>query len=366
MPSKSELFKSQGSVCTSLAKTRFLVSGGAGFIGSHVAEYYAKRGAEVTVLDNLSRSSMLGKSIGNPFYNWNYLRNNYKNVRLIKGDVRDFGEVRKASRGVDVIVHAAAQVAVTTSLNDPRADFEVNALGTVNILEVARLNDADVLLCSTNKVYGENVNKIPIKEGERRYCFASEKYRNGIPETLPIDLCGHSPYGCSKLAGDVYAQDYSHTYGLKTGVFRMSCIYGERQFGVEDQGWLSWFVIATLTDRPIIIYGNGKQVRDVLFVDDLIRAFDSFVLSSLRHEVFNIGGGFENTLSLIELLALLEKLTGKIANVSFADWRHADQKVYISDISKATEKLSWQPKISPEEGVKRLVNWVSKSIELFK
>ncbi|MEM3816154.1 MAG: NAD-dependent epimerase/dehydratase family protein, partial [Candidatus Bathyarchaeia archaeon] len=149
---------------------------------------------------------------------------------------------------------------------DPRMDFDVNALGTFNVLEAARLNDASIIFLSTNKVYGGNVNKIPVKEEGKRYCFADERYRNGIPETFLVDLCGHSPYGCSKLSADIYVQDYAYTYGLKTGVFRLSCIYGERQFGVEDQGWLSWFVIATLTDRPITIYGDGKQVRDVLYV----------------------------------------------------------------------------------------------------
>lgn len=340
---------------------KVLVTGGAGFVGSHVAQYYAKRGSEVVVFDNLSRVEILGKSVGDPLYNWNYLKNNYRDVELVKGDIRSFEEVKVASKDVDAIVHTAAQVAVTTSLSDPRTDFEINAFGTFNVLEAARLNDAALILCSTNKVYGENVNKIPVKEEGKRYCFADEKYRNGIPETFSVDLCGHSPYGCSKLAADLYVQDYAHTYGLKTGVFRMSCIYGVRQFGVEDQGWVAWFVIATLTDRPLTIYGDGKQVRDVLYVKDLVEAFDKFLNSNLKHEVFNIGGGPENTLSLLELL---EELTGRRPKISFADWRLADQKVYISDITKAKEKLGWKPKISPREGVKRLVKWVSSNISL--
>lgn len=340
---------------------KVLVTGGAGFVGSHVAQYYAKRGSEVVVFDNLSRVEILGKSVGDPLYNWNYLKNNYRDVELVKGDIRSFEEVKVASKDVDAIVHTAAQVAVTTSLSDPRTDFEINAFGTFNVLEAARLNDAALILCSTNKVYGENVNKIPVKEEGKRYCFADEKYRNGIPETFSVDLCGHSPYGCSKLAADLYVQDYAHTYGLKTGVFRMSCIYGVRQFGVEDQGWVAWFVIATLTDRPLTIYGDGKQVRDVLYVKDLVEAFDKFLNSNLKHEVFNIGGGPENTLSLLELL---EELTGRRPKISFADWRLADQKVYISDITKAKEKLGWKPEISPREGVKRLVKWVSSNISL--
>jgi CDP-paratose 2-epimerase len=345
---------------------KILVTGGAGFIGSHVAEHYAKEGSEVIVLDNLSRVEILGRKMGDPIYNWNYLKNNYRNIKLIKADIRNFEEVKAISKDVDAIVHAAAQVAVTTSLSDPRIDFEINAFGTFNVLEAARLNDAALIFCSTNKVYGENVNKIPVKEEEKRYCFADEKYRNGIPETFPIDLTGHSPYGCSKLAADIYVQDYAYTYGLKTGVFRMSCIYGERQFGVEDQGWISWLTIATLTGKPITIYGDGKQVRDVLYVGDLMDAFDKFLNSKLKHEVFNIGGGPKNTLSLLELLEMLKRMSGVNPKVSFAEWRPADQKVYISNINRAKTSLSWEPKTSPENGVKRLVNWVSNNIELFK
>lgn len=344
---------------------KLLVTGGAGFVGSHVAEYYAKRGSEVLVFDNLSRVEILGKSVGDPLYNWNYLKNNYGNVELVKGDIGRFEEVKAASKDVDAIVHTAAQVAVTTSLSDPRTDFEINALGTFNVLEAARLNDAALVFCSTNKVYGENVNKIPVREEKKRYCFADEKYKNGIPETFPIDLCGHSPYGCSKLAADIYMQDYAHTYGLKTGVFRMSCIYGERQFGVEDQGWVAWFVIASLTNKQITIYGDGKQVRDVLYVTDLVEAFSAFANSKLKHEVFNMGGGSENTLSLLELLDLLKELTGRSPQTSIADWRQVDQKVYVSDISKAERLLNWRPRVRPRESVEKLVNWVNTNSGLF-
>jgi len=343
---------------------KILVTGGAGFVGSHVAEYYAKRGEEVVVLDDLSRTRVLGKVVGDPLYNWNYLKQ-YKNVVLVKGDVRDFEKVREVARGVDAIIHAAAQVAVTSSIVNPRLDFEINALGTFNVLEAARLEDSSLVFTSTNKVYGENVNKIPVVERETRYEYADPKFKDGIPETFPVDLTSHSPYGCSKLAADIYVQDYAHTYGLKTGVFRMSCIYGERQFGVEDQGWVSWFAIATLTGKPITIYGNGKQVRDVLYVSDLVDAFDKFLNSKLKHEVFNIGGGPENTLSLIELLDMLRKLTGKSPRLTFADWRIADQKVYVSNISKAKRLLNWKPEVDPNKGLKKLVEWISQNMGLF-
>ena len=337
---------------------KVLVTGGAGFVGSHVAEYYARKGYEVVVFDNLSRAELLGHKT-NMVYNWNYLKR-YENIELIKGDIRDFEKLKDAAKNADAIIHTAAQTAVTTSLRNPRTDFEINAVGTFNVLEAARLseNNPCVIYCSTNKVYGNNVNKIAVIEKEKRYEFADERYKNGIPEDFPTDLCEHTPYGCSKFAGDVYVQDYAHTYGLKTGVFRMSCIYGERQFGVEDQGWVAWFAIATLLNKPITIYGDGKQVRDVLYVKDLIRAYDLFINSNLKQAVFNIGGGPENTLSLLELLDLLEGLTGKRAKISYENWRPSDQKVYISDISKVKEKLRWNPKVGPKEGVKKLLSWI--------
>jgi len=344
---------------------KILVTGGAGFVGSHVAEHYAMKGSEVIVLDNLSRVEILGKSVGDSLYNWNYLKQ-YGNVKLVKGDIRNFEQVKEAAKDVDAIIHAAAQVAVTTSITNPRIDFEINTLGTFNILEVARLEDSSLIFTSTNKVYGENVNKIPVIEKETRYEYADPSFREGIPETFPIDLTRHNPYGCSKLAADIYVQDYAYTYGLKTGVFRMSCIYGERQFGIEDQGWISWLTIASLTGKPITIYGDGKQVRDVLYVRDLIDAFDKFLNSSLKHEVFNIGGGPKNTLSLLELLEILKRMSGLNPKISFAEWRPADQKVYISNINKAKTLLNWEVKKSPEDGVRRLVNWISNNIGLFK
>jgi len=343
---------------------RVLITGGAGFIGSHVAEYYAIKGEEVVVLDNLSRTEILGK-VGDPLYNWNYLKR-YVNVKLVKGDIRNFEQVKEAAKDVNAIIHVAAQVAVTTSIANPRIDFEINMLGTFNVLEVARLEDASLIFASTNKVYGENVNRIPVIEKETRYEYADPNFREGIPETFPIDLAGHSPYGCSKLAADIYVQDYAYTYSLKTGVFRMSCIYGERQFGVEDQGWVSWFAIATLTGKPIIIYGDGKQVRDVLYVEDLVNAFDKFLNSNLKHEVFNIGGGPKNTLSLLELLEMLKRMSGMDPKISFTDWRPADQKVYISNINKAKILLNWEPKTTPEDSIRRLVNWILNNIGLFK
>jgi CDP-paratose 2-epimerase len=349
---------------------KILVTGGGGFIGSHVAEYFAKRGNEVVVFDNLSRSELLKTAVKREeiaLYNWNYLRE-LDNVELVRGDIRRRDDVEKAAKDVDAIIHTAAQVAVTSSLDDPISDFEINALGTFNVLEAARKSKErpTVIYCSTNKVYGENVNKIPVEEKGKRYVFAD--YKQGIPEDFSIDNCAHTPYGCSKLTGDLYVQDYGRREEIETGVFRMSCIYGTRQFGSEDQGWVAHFIISTLTDRPITIYGDGKQLRDVLFVTDLVELFDRFLDKSDKYsgEVFNAGGGPTNTLSLLELLELLEKETSIRPQVSYSGWRPSDQKVYISDISKAKKKLGWEPKIGVEEGVSKLISFVRENKELFK
>ncbi len=343
---------------------RILVTGGAGFIGSHVAERYAREGHEVILFDNLSRGSLLNKEIMNPDANVKFLKQ-FKNVSFVRESVADSKALSSAAKGCDAIFHLAAQTAVTSSVSNPRADFEVNALGTFNALEAARANDVkSFIYSSTNKVYGDNVNTLGVREVGNRYHFDG-KYSNGVPESLSIDLCEHTPYGVSKLTGDLYVQDYSYIYGLKTGVFRMSCIYGTRQFGVEDQGWVAWFAIATLLGKPITICGDGKQVRDALFATDLVALYDSFLKSKLKHGVFNAGGGPENTLSLLQLLDILEKITGKRSKVTYSGWRPSDQKVFIADISKARQQLGWQPKVSPEQGVKMLVAWVQENKGMF-
>jgi CDP-paratose 2-epimerase len=335
---------------------KILVTGGAGFIGSHVAEFYSPAN-DVVIYDNLSRGQTLGTDRRNERYNLNYIREKNPKLKFFDADLRDFESLGKASKSTDAIIHTAGQVAVTTSLRDPRADFETNALGTLNVLEAARVNDSAIVFCSTNKVYGENVNSIALREEATRYVFSDPRYGMGIPDDFPIDHTKHSPYGTSKLAADLYVQEYAQTYGLKTGVFRMSCIYGERQFGVEDQGWVAWFVIAALKGDPITIYGDGKQVRDVLYVRDLVAAFSRFLQSELKHGVFNMGGGPENTLSLVELLEMIRNITGRQPTIKHDGWRAADQRVYISDIRKVSEALKWRPLTSPSKGVRNLINW---------
>ncbi len=342
-----------------------LITGGAGFIGSHIAEFYARQGFDITIMDNFSRPKLLNKEIKNIDFNIKFLRNAFPKIKFIKEDINNTGKLNEAAKGADVIFHTAAQTAVTTSVTNPRADFETNAMGSFNVLEAARKNDVKtVIYCSTNKVYGDNVNNVKVIEGKKRYSF-EPKYANGISETFPLDLCEHTPYGVSKFIGDLYAQDYSHIYGIRTGVFRMSCIYGTRQFGVEDQGWVAWFTIAALLGKPITIYGNGKQVRDVLYVTDVVRLYDSFLNSKLKHGVFNTGGGARNTMSLIELREILKDVTGKESEMSFSDWRPSDQKVFIADISKAEKQLGWKPLVTPKEGVAKLAAWVEQNKAIF-
>ncbi len=338
---------------------RFLITGGAGFIGSNLVSRLLRRGEQVTVYDNLGRS---GSRL-----NLQWLRETYgdQSFDLVSADVRDAEATQEAAKGADVIVHLAAQVAVTTSVHQPRPDFEINALGTFNVLEAARASKRNpiVLYASTNKVYG-GMENVEVVEEAGGYRYQGLPY--GASEEQPLDF--HSPYGCSKGTGDQYVRDYHRIYGLPTVVFRQSCIYGPRQFGVEDQGWVAWFVIAAITGRPITIYGDGKQVRDVLFVDDLLDAYDAAIekIDRAAGQVYNVGGGPEKTLSIWQEFApILERLVGKPIPVSQGEWRPGDQRVYISDIRKAGQELGWQPKVGVEEGVRRLYEWVQANRKLF-
>ena len=345
---------------------KVLVTGGAGMVGSHAAEFWAGQGHEVTVLDNLMRSTLFKSQRESVEYNWRALGGR-PGIRLVKGDVRSREDVQGAiGGGVDAVLHAAGQPGVGFSIEHPEEDFAINALGTLNVLEVVRRRcpKAAFLYCSTNKVYGTNVDRVPIIERPSRYAFSDGIA--GISEAFSVDSAGHTPYGVSKLSGELYVRDYAHTYGLRTAVFRMSCIYGTRQFGFEDQGWVAHFAISTSLGRPITVYGNGKQVRDVLYVEDLIHAFDRFISSPLPHGVFNVGGGPTQTVSLQELLDLLERLTRKRSPVTYADWRPSDQKVYISDLARVQGALPWKPCVSFEDGLSRLVAWVGEHRELFQ
>jgi CDP-paratose 2-epimerase len=337
----------------------YLITGGAGFIGSNYVQRLLERGEQVTIYDNLSRP---GAAL-----NLKWLSQGHSDgaFELIVGDVRDVALLTATARSADVIVHLAGQVAVTTSVTHPREDFECNALGTFNVLEAARLSgrNPNILYASTNKVYG-GMEEVRVLEKDTRYEYAD--YPLGMPESINLDF--HSPYGCSKGTGDQYVRDYYRIYSLPTVVFRQSCIYGPRQFGIEDQGWLAWFIIAAITQRPITIYGNGKQVRDVLQVDDLLDIYDLAVakIETTAGQVYNIGGGAQNTISVWkEFSPKLERLLGRQIPVSWSDWRPGDQPVYISDIRKAEKQLGWKPKINVDEGLQRLYQWVFENRHLF-
>jgi len=338
---------------------QYLITGGAGFIGSNYAARLLEHGEDVVVFDNLSR---VGAQRNIDWLNDTFGKDSF---RLIQADIRDFSKIRQAAGGADVIVHLAAQVAVTTSVREPREDFEINALGTFNVLEAARASDRNpiVLYASTNKVYG-GMEDVGVIGEETRYRYADLPM--GVSEAQPLDF--HSPYGCSKGAGDQYVRDYGRIYGLPTVVLRQSCIYGPRQFGVEDQGWLAWFVIAAVIGKPISIYGDGKQVRDILFVEDLLDAYDLCVerIEEVSGAIYNIGGGPENTISVwAEFGPLLEALLGRKLPVRMDDWRPGDQRIFVSDIRKAERELGWIPKVSVQKGLERLFTWVKTNRHLF-
>ena len=337
----------------------YLITGGAGFIGSNYVHRLVQRGESVTIYDNLSRAgaprnlAWLEKTFGKNAF------------RLIKGDVRNAEQMAEAAKNADVIVHLAGQVAVTTSVTNPRDDFEANALGTFNALEAARLSGRDPIFIysSTNKVYG-GMDDVELIEEATHWLY--KDLVEGCAETQPLDF--HSPYGNSKGAGDQYTRDYARIYGLRSAVFRQSCIYGPRQFGVEDQGWLAWMMIAAVTGKQITIYGDGKQVRDVLHVNDLLNAYDLAIenIDIAKGQVYNMGGGTRNVMSVwTEFGPILERLLGKKIEVARGDWRPGDQKVFYADFRKAKRELGWEPKIDLEEGIEMLFEWVKANKELF-
>ena len=337
---------------------KILITGGAGFIGVNSAHHFAKKGHRVVIFDNLSREGS--------DKNLEWIQSEFE-VDFFKGDLRkfvDLVDVFSNNGKFDLILHLAAQVAVTTSVTDPYDDFEINALGTFNLLEATRRYSPNTafIYSSTNKVYGE-MEDLNIIQNNGRYMY--QDLSEGVDETRNLDF--HSPYGCSKGAADQYCRDYHRIYGLKTIVLRQSCIYGYRQFGIEDQGWVAWFCIASALGKPITIYGDGKQIRDVLFIDDLVKAFELAFKNRRKAagQIFNIGGGPQNTMSLHELLEFLERQKGEEIPVKYENWRPGDQKVFVGNINKAKKELRWQPTVNPVEGVAKLYNWVTENKKLF-
>jgi CDP-paratose 2-epimerase len=337
-----------------------LITGGAGFIGSNYADHLLERGEEVILFDNLSRKGSkknlewLEKTFGK------------KSFHFVNKDIRNSHAVEEVVRSADVVIHLAAQVAVTNSVTDPREDFEINALGTFNVLEAARKSGHQpiIIFASTNKVYG-GMEDLIINEELTRYQLA--EFPNGIDEMRNLNF--HSPYGCSKGCGDQYVRDYARIYQIPSVVFRQSCIYGKRQFGVEDQGWVAWFVIAAFLGKTISIYGDGKQVRDLLFVDDLLNAYDLAVtkIKQTAGQVFNIGGGIGNSISIWrEFQPILENIQQKKISWKKFDWRPGDQKIYVSDTGKFETATDWKASVSVLAGIQELVQWVLENPELFR
>lgn len=338
--------------------SKVIITGGAGFIGANAASRYLRRGGEVVCIDNLSRPGAQ--------MNLEWLRTQGA-LTFSQTDVRDAAATRDVfaeHRDAKLVLHLAGQVAVTTSVADPRADFEANALGTLNVLEAlrsARMR-APLFYASTNKVYGGMEGAHVVERGGR---YDYEALPEGVGEEQPLDF--HSPYGCSKGAADQYVRDYARIYGLRTVVFRQSCVYGYRQFGVEDQGWVAWLTIAAQLGRPVTVYGDGKQVRDVLFVEDLLDAYDAAAANIDRASgrVYNVGGGPRNVMSIAELLAHLERRLGRPVAHAREDWRPGDQRVYISDIRRARSELGWEPRTKLETGLNLLYEWVGANRSLF-
>jgi CDP-paratose 2-epimerase len=332
-----------------------LITGGAGFVGVNLADRLLRAGKKVLVYDNLSRAG-----VENNLY---WLRQKHtRNLQFTLADIRDFAAVKKAVENAEQVFHLAAQVAVTSSVNNPFYDFEVNAQGTLNLLEAVRNSERQppVVFASTNKVYG-NLNDLGIVMNGTRYHPENTLFGHGINEKRNLDF--HSPYGCTKGVADQYMLDYARTYGLKTVVFRMSCIYGPHQFGNEDQGWVAHFMMQALKGNPITLYGDGKQVRDILFVDDLV---DAYILAmenidEISGNAFNMGGGVNNTISLVELCSLIGEISGQTPEVTFDNWRPGDQKYYVSDFSKFNGITGWKPAVGTTEGVQRLYNWLKEN-----
>ncbi|MGE5537438.1 MAG: SDR family NAD(P)-dependent oxidoreductase [Gemmatimonas sp.] len=335
-------------------ENRVLVTGGCGFIGCNIADALAARGDQVFILDNLSRRGTE--------QNAEWLRNRHGNRIAIEiGDVRDEKIVRRLVKESTAVLHLAAQVAVTTSLDNPREDFDINGGGTLGVLEAVRQinSDAPVILASTNKVYGKLLDDWAIKLCEERYVPTELRLANGVAENAPLDF--YSPYGCSKGTADQYVRDYGRVFGLRTVVLRMSCIYGPRQFGNEDQGWIAHFLIQAIQGKPITIYGDGYQVRDALYVEDAVSAWLGALdrVDMVKGRIFNLGGGPENATSLREMMTLIEDLRGQAPDVRYGAWRPGDQPWYVSNIRAISDALDWRPKTSLRDGVRKLERWLS-------
>jgi CDP-paratose 2-epimerase len=330
-----------------------LITGGCGFVGCNLADRLAERGESVLVLDNLARAGVRENA------QWLKSRHGDR-VAVTIADIRDPIPVIDAVREARAVLHLAAQVAVTDSVSDPASDFEINARGTLNVLEAVRLHNrpAPVIFASTNKVYGRLSDDSAITLTGQRYMPTRDDRAGGVSEDTPLDF--YSPYGCSKGTADQYVHDYARVFGLRTVVMRMSCIYGPRQFGTEDQGWIAHFLLSAIRGNPLKIYGDGKQVRDALHVSDAVSAWLAALdrIELVRGRVFNLGGGPRNAISLLELIDQIGDLTARGVAYSFADWRPGDQPWYVTDTSALSAALDWAPQVNVADGLRSLHTWM--------
>jgi CDP-paratose 2-epimerase len=331
-----------------------LVTGGAGFVGANLADALAADGRTVHILDSLARAGVEE--------NLAWLKRRHpERLRCTIADIRDFAAVAEAISGASAVFHLAAQVAVTTSVSDPVEDFEVNARGTLNVLEAARSQPVPpaVIFASTNKVYG-NLSGLEMTLADDRWAPGDRGIADGVSERQPLDLC--TPYGCSKGVADQYVLDYAATYGIPAAVLRMSCIYGPRQFGTEDQGWVAHFLIRTLRGEPITIFGDGKQVRDILHVGDAVRAYRMLLdrIGTLTGRAFNLGGGPANAVSLLDLLAEIEAFLGRPVRRTHEDTRVGDQPWFVSDTRRLQEATGWSSRIGWRDGLRDLAGWLKE------
>lgn len=340
---------------------KVLVTGGAGLVGSHACEFYARQEHEVIAVDNFMRGMLFGK-MGNTKANAEFLMKKFPNIRFYNVDIRDEEKMEQLIKDVDLIIHTAAQPSHPKSIEIPTEDFSINAWGTLLLLETVRkvADDSVFIHCSTNKVYGENPNKVPIIEKETRYDYAD---REGIDENMPVDHTMHTPFGVSKLAADLYAQEYGKLYGLKTGIFRMGCITGPRAMAVEAHNWEPYFLWVNITEKVLNVYGfKGKQVRDVIDARDLVQAFDIFFQKPKPGEVYNMGGGRKNSISLLESFKIIENITGKPMKYVLKPKREGDHKVYISDLGKFKSHYDWDIRIGLNQIFRDIYNWLIQNM----
>lgn len=339
---------------------KVLVTGGCGFLGSHICEYYAQKDAEVISYDNmtkheLERTGFVTEAARN--YNWDYLKG--LGIKMVKADIRNFEELIDTAQGCDYIIHTAAQPAMTISWENPQLDFMTNVLGSFNVLETARRLKIPVASCATIHIYGNRINET-LKEGEKRYIRNPESINESHP-TLEGTI---TPLHASKGMGDVYVKAYIDTYKLEAASFRLTGIYGVRQFGGEDHGWVANFSIRSVLGWPITIFGTGKQIRDIIYATDVCEAFDAFY-KTRKSGIYNIGGGPKTAISLLECIDIIEEAISKRPEVKFAPDRHGDLRYFICDITKAKRELNWAPKILPSEGIKKLINWIKENKDIF-